>query len=160
MPFVFRKITKENKNQVLQGSFAVLSTFVLVYLMTSTIINIPYKIKDYKPYKNTHKIDEAINWMTNLENNQNALSMGNITSFLYAYLGRDPGFYHMDSSDFFISPKFQNDIIEKAKYLEGRSVFVSNDINYDLPKEFTDTHWEFSMYKNDDTSIYYWIPRN
>ncbi len=160
MPHVFRKDTRDNKNVILQGSIAILSVFVLTYLMISAIINIPYKIKTYEPYKNTKKIDDAISWMANLENNQNALSMGNITNFLYAWLGRDTGFYHMDSSDFFISPKFQSEIIEKAKYLEGQSVFVSNDLNYDLPKEFTDTHWEFSMYKNDDTSIYFWIPKN
>ncbi len=158
IPFTFQRITKENREQVLRGSYSTLSLFVLVYLMVSTIINIPYKISEYEPYKDTQKIDKAINWMTNLENNKDSLAIGNITSFLYAYLGRDPGFYHMDSSDFFISPIFQNDIIEKAKHLEDRSVFVSNDINYVLPKEFTDTHWEYSMYKNEDASIYYWIP--
>lgn len=160
IPVTFRKITNKNKGQVLRGSFSTLSLFVLVYLMISTIINIPYKLNEYIPYKNTQKIDDAVNWITNQENNQNALSMGNITNFLYAYLGRDPGFYHMDTSNVHINPASKNEIIEKAKYLEGRSVFVSNDINYDLPKEFTDTHWEFSMYKNEDTSIYYWIPRN
>lgn len=159
IPVVFRRITEKNKNQVLQGSFSVLSIFVLFYLMVSTIINIPYKLTKYdERCKSTDKVDEAINWMTNIENSRDALSIGHITNFLYAYLGRDPGFYHMDTSDFTINPASRYEIIEKAKYLEGLSVFISNDINYDLPKEFTDTHWEYSMYKNEDTSIYYWVP--
>lgn len=134
--------------------------FVLIVLMISTVINIPHKLKEYEPYKNTRTIDETITWITDLEDRPNALAMGNIMGFLYAYLGWDPGFYHMDSSNFHINPNSRQEIIEKAKYLDGTSVFISNDINYDLPQEFVETHWMYSMWKNEDTTLYYWIPKN
>ena len=154
----FNKV--KNKNQVFQGSLGGLSMFVLIVLMISTVINIPHKLKEYEPYKNTQTIDETITWITDLEDRPNALAMGNIMGFLYAYLGWDPGFYHMDSSNFHINPNSRQEIIEKAKYLDGTSVFISNDINYDLPQEFVETHWMYSMWKNEDTTLYYWIPKN
>ena len=158
IPVISKPSAASSANQLLRGYLAYLSFFILFLLTISTIINIPHKLNEYKRYKDTEKIDTLAAWIIDI-NNDKALAIGNTASFIYAYLGRDPGFYYMDTSDYIINPISREELIENLKYLDGESVFTANDVQYDLPQEFLDTHWEYSMIKIDNFPMYYWVPK-
>ena len=149
-----------NTNNTFTNREFILNIFYYLkwWIIISTIINIPHKLNEYKRYKDTEKIDTLAAWIIDI-NNDKALAIGNTASFIYAYLGRDPGFYYMDTSDYIINPISREELIENLKYLDGESVFTANDVQYDLPQEFLDTHWEYSMIKIDNFPMYYWVPK-
>ena len=158
MHLIFRPTRENTAGGLLRGYIGFLSFFILVLLTLSTIINIPHKINEYKRYKNTENIDSVVEWMDS-QDDDHALAIGNTAGFFYAYLGRDPRFYYMDTSNYHINEKSYEELIENMKYLEGQSVFTANDVQYDLPQEFLDTHWEYSMTKIGTFSMYYWLPK-
>ena len=134
-----------------------LSTFVMLVMTVSCFVNIPYKLKNSKSYNDTERITQVYQWILQQKDKQ-ALAIGNSASIFYAYLGWDPGVYYMDSSNYFINEDSFRELIEKSKYMEDNSLFVSGDFRWYLSKDFLKKHKMASRLKIDDIILEYWIP--
>ena len=134
-----------------------LSTFVMLVMTVSCFVNIPYKLSNSKSYKDTERITQVYQWILQQKDKQ-ALAIGNSASIFYAYLGWNPGVYYMDSSNYFINEDSFHELIEKSKYMEDNSLFVSGDFRWYLSKEFLKTHKMASRLKIDDIILEHWIP--
>ena len=148
---------RKHSDYTIKGFLGLISSFVMLVMIISCFVNIPYKLKHSKSYKNTETITQIYKWILD-QKDKKALAIGNSTSMFYAYLGWDPGIYYMDSSNYFINEDSFRELIEKSKSLEDKSLFVSRDFRWYLSNEFLESHQMTSKIKIDDLNIEYWTP--
>ncbi len=141
----------------LRSCCACLSLSVLFIMTISSFANIPYKIRNSAPYKDTGKIVDFLQYFDSVKDNK-AIVIGDPFTFFYAYLGVDPDFYYMDMTDLVVDRKFPEGIIDSSRFYTDRYAVTNTDVRYYyLSEEFLSAH-HITPLKMNDLKFYYFTP--
>ncbi len=130
---------KHSSELSLKFNISYICLVVLLIIMISTIINIPYKINHDEYLKNMEPVNAIRSWIRQYKDKE-AVPVSSSLSLLYAYLGWDPGVYFMDFSDIIYSEDFMNSFTETIIDLDRKYVFTTLEFRDNLPDQFLNTH--------------------